>query len=331
MKVGTIGSGVIVDRMIEALKNEGHTVVAVYSRTEEKGKAFADQHGVKKVYTDLDEMLADPDVEVVYVASPNALHVPQTKKALEAGKDVITEKPFAGSKKEAEEVFELAEEKGKHVFEAITTVYMPNFINIKDNLDMVGTVANVNANFSQYSSKYGKFLAGEDPNVFTLEYDGGALMDINVYNIHFVTGLFGRPEKVTYFPRKGRNGIDVSGTLILEYPDFDAVLIGAKDSSSPGEAFIQGEKGTIEVTNGSVGRCRQVNFIPPVGDMIGKQEEDNKEDMTVKQNPNHMDYEVREFDRIMREGDKDAYEKAKAQTLMVMEIIEEAKRQRDGR
>ena len=74
---------------------------------------------------------------------------------------------------------------------------------------------------------------------------GGALMDLNVYNIHFVVGLFSMPKKVQYYPNLAENGVDTSGILVMEYPDFQAVCTAAKDSSSDPFVIIQGEEGTI--------------------------------------------------------------------------------------
>ena len=99
INIATIGSGVIVDRMIDAIAQvNGVNLYAVYSRTEEKANAFAAKHKADKAYWDLDEMLQDPAVDVVYVASPNSLHFSQAKRALAAGKHVLLEKPFCATK-----------------------------------------------------------------------------------------------------------------------------------------------------------------------------------------------------------------------------------------
>ena len=106
MKIGTIGSGFIVRYMLENVaKTEGITCEAVYSRTMENGKKLADEFGVEKVYTDLDEMCKDEAIDAIYVASPNSLHYEHAKKALSYGKHVICEKPFTPTAAEAEERF----------------------------------------------------------------------------------------------------------------------------------------------------------------------------------------------------------------------------------
>lgn len=332
MKVGTIGTSVITTRMIDALKNTGNEVNAVYSRSEAKAKEFADTWGAPKAYSDLDAMLKNADIDTIYVASPNSLHYEQAKKALEAGKHVIGEKPFTSTVEQAKELYALAEEKGLYIFEAITTIHLPNYKAIAEAIKegRIGNPKVVTGNYSQYSSRYTPYLEGKVTNIFDPAFDGGALQDINVYNIHFITGLFGKPETVTYYPNKGFNGIDTSGMLVLQYPGFTALAVGAKDCSAPCEVWLEGDKATIGVLS-SPGQVRTVRYYPPKGDMTGKKDADTSQDMGIVQNANHMDYEAADFKRIIEEDDRAAYEALKAQTLVVAEILEEAKRQRDAK
>ena len=112
MNVATIGSGVIVERMIKAMRLDGrYNLYCVYSRTKKRAKEFAEKHGIQKYYTDMEEMLNDENVDIVYVASPNSLHYSQSKMALEHKKHVINEKPFTPTLKECNELFEIAEKR----------------------------------------------------------------------------------------------------------------------------------------------------------------------------------------------------------------------------
>ncbi|MCF0105614.1 MAG: Gfo/Idh/MocA family oxidoreductase [Holdemanella sp.] len=329
MKVGTIGSGVIVTRMIDALRNvEGNEVVACYSRTQKRADEFSKQYNIPKTYTDLDEMLKDDEIDTIYVASPNSLHFEQSKKALLAKKHVINEKPFTASIKQAKELFDIAKENGVYIFEAITTHYLPNYDVVKKNLDKVGEIKFIQINFSQYSSKYAKYKNHENPNVFNPAFKGGALMDINVYNLHFVTGIFGKPLSSTYIANQGYNGIDTSGIVILQYPDFIATCIGAKDSSSTNSAIIQGDKGYIRVYNSSTGVCKDVLYSPPVGDLIGiKGFKDPTEHIGIEQAFNHMVYEVKNFMDVIDNKNDVLYKKMCDQTLLVVEILEQSLKQ----
>ena len=328
IRVATIGSGVIVDRMIQAIQSTNDMCVqAVYSRTMQKAQEFALKHHVETFYDDLDAMLADSQINTVYVASPNSLHYEQSKKALLAGKHVICEKPFCSRLAQAKELFALAEEKGVFIFEAITNIHTPNFKIIQDSLSRCGQVKMVQCNFSQFSSKYLDYKAHKQRNVFDLAFDGGALTDINVYNLHFVTGLFGMPTSCEYIANVGYNGIDTSGIVILKYEDMIAVCVGAKDCSSPNCAYIQGDEGTIRMDRASIGVCSHVDFIPPKGDGIGKKDANMFEELGIEQEF-HMNYECEDFVSAIVNKEYDRYEQWKQQTLMVVSLLEECKKQR---
>ena len=266
-------------------------------------------------------MLGDENVDIVYVASPNSLHYKQSKMALEHKKHVINEKPFTPTLKECNELFEIAKKNGVYIFEAITNVHLPNYQIIKENLSNCGNIKMVQCNFSQYSSKYQRYKDHIQTNAFDPNFNGGALMDINVYNLHFVTGLFGKPKDVHYFKNVGYNGIDTSGIVIMEYPNFIATCTGAKDCSSPYTVYLQGDQGTLIVSGASSGVCKDVFFDVPKKDQIGKKAVDTKEKISIEQ-PNHMLYECKDFMDIILNKDDKAYTTYKEQTQMVVELLE---------
>lgn len=322
MKIGTIGSGMIVDRFIQAIEmTEGVELVAVYSRGEEKAKAFAQKHNAKKYYVDIDEMLADEEIDTIYVASPNSLHYPQTLKALQAGKHVINEKPFTSTLEECDMLIRTAKENDVFLFEAITTLHLPNYRIIKENLKNIGDIRLVTCNFSQFSSRYGKYKNHEQSNAFDPAFSGGAIMDINVYNIHFTVGLFGKPNSYEYHPNIGYNGVDTSGVMIMKYDNFIATLIGAKDSSSEYLCFVQGDQASIKMSGGSTGVCKNVEIIPLKGDQIGVTNPvDSSNNIGIEQ-AMHMTYEVEAFRDIVNNNDMDKYNALLQHTRDVMEII----------
>ena len=260
IKVGTIGTGFIVEWFLTSVAdNEGIECIAVYSRSEEKGRKLADKYNVEKVYTDFDKMLEDEEINFIYVASPNSLHFEHTLKSLNRGKNVITEKPFTTTVTETEMLISVAKAKQLFLFEAITTIYMPNFHMIKEKLNLLGRIRMVQCNYSQYSSRYDKLLSGEVTNVFDPDFGGGALVDLNIYNLHFCCGLFGIPNDIHYYANKWENGIDTSGVLILTYPDFYCTCVGAKDSNSQNLTQVQGEKGYLQVST-ETGMCRGIHI-----------------------------------------------------------------------
>lgn len=252
MNIGILGTGSIARTMAaEFAKVPAFRCEAVCSRQQATGEALAQQFGISKVYTDYDAMLADPDIELVYIATPNSLHYAQTKAALLTGKNVLCEKPFVPTVAEADELIALAKEKHLFLFEAITTAHHPNYALAKQYLDDIGSLRIVSCTFCQYSSRYDAFMNGQTPPVFDPAYCGGALMDLNIYNIYFVVGLFGDPKAVHYYPNRHANGIDTSGILILEYPDFVCQCTAAKDCSAHNSAQIIGTEGSILIEPGS--------------------------------------------------------------------------------
>ena len=252
MKIGVIGTGSISTWFMQAARLvDDLEFTAVYSRSEEKGAKFAAENRIEKVYTNLDAMFADESIDTVYVASPNSLHFEHAKQALEAGKHVMVEKPFTGNVEKAEALIALAKEKKLFLFEMICNIHMPHFRYIKNRLQELGKLRIVQCNYSQYSSRYNALLEGRVENVFNPKMSGGALADINIYNLHFVMALFGTPKAIHYHANTHDNGVDVSGVLVLDYGDFKASLVGAKDSFSYNIAQIQGEHGYIMIPGGA--------------------------------------------------------------------------------
>lgn len=276
MKLAILGTGMIVQEALPIISGVGFESVSILG-TERSGartEQLAKQYGLARCYFDYDEILSS-DADTVYIALPNNLHVPYARKALNAGKNVIVEKPAATNLAEFQELRRLAEEKGLILLEAMTVHYLPAYQSLKKELGAVGQVRMVSMNFNQYSSRYDKFLAGETPPVFDPSKAGGALMDINVYNLHFIVGLFGKPKAARYYANIQR-GVDTSGAAVLDYGDFKAVCVAAKDSESPTPSAIQGEKGCV--------------LIPMPANRITA--------YTVI--PNHADGETREFPEVHR-------------------------------
>jgi predicted dehydrogenase len=309
MKIGTIGTGVIVEEFLNAINEvENLECTAVYSRKEETARVLADKYGVKQIYTDYDALLNDENVNFVYIASPNSLHYEYALKALQNGKNVICEKPFTSTINEAKTLADLAKEKNLFLFEAITTLHLPNYNKIRKLIGSIGKLKLVQCNYSQYSSRYNKFLAGEITNAFNPEFSGGALQDINIYNLHFVTGLFGKAKSVKYAANIAENGIDTSGIITLKYDDFVCECVGAKDSNSPNFAIIQGTKGYIKL-NSPANQC--LSFEVELNGII---ETYNEQKFT-----NRMVYELMDFVNIYNNSDFEKCYKLLEHSLSVVE------------
>lgn len=245
MKLGIVGSGKIVQEFLPWLAScRAFEVAALCStqRSADKAAALCAQYGVPLHVTDYGQLLAA--VDVVYIALPNLLHTSYAKAALEADRHVIVEKPLAPCASEAAALAALAHRKGCFLFEAVTTQYLENYRKLRQLLPRVGQVKLVQCNFSQYSSRYDGFCAGQTAPVFDPQQAGGALMDLGVYNVSYIVGLFGEPQQVHYAANLER-GIDTSGILTMDYRSFKAVSIAAKDCAAPPRYVIQGTRGYL--------------------------------------------------------------------------------------
>ncbi|HJC46149.1 MAG TPA: Gfo/Idh/MocA family oxidoreductase [Candidatus Faecalibacterium faecigallinarum] len=245
MKLGIVGSGKIVQEFLPWLASSPAFEVAALCSTQrsaDKAAALCAQYGVPFHVTDYSQLLAA--VDVVYIALPNLLHTAYAKAALEAGRHVIVEKPLAPCASEAAALSALAHRKGCFLFEAVTTQYLENYRKLRQLLPRVGQVKLVQCNFSQYSSRYDAFCAGQTAPVFDPQQAGGALMDLAVYNVSYIVGLFGEPQQVHYAANVEK-GIDTSGILTMDYRSFKAVSIAAKDCAAPPRYVIQGTRGYL--------------------------------------------------------------------------------------
>lgn len=317
MKLGIVGAGTIVHPFLSAtleVKEIELSAICGLDKDKEAMEKLSEEFSIATIYYDYTKLL-ESDIEAVYIAVPNHLHYGFAKKALEANKNVILEKPFASTYQEAKELIELSKEKELVIFEAITNQYLPNYLKTKELLPQLGDIKIVQLNYSQYSRRYDQFKQGVILPVFDPKQSGGALMDLNVYNIHFITGLFGRPNQIHYIANIEK-GIDTSGILTLDYPTFKCVAIGAKDCQSPIAINIQGDQGYIHSDMPA-----NVYGHFELGLNHGDQQLYNE------QTKSRLTYEIEAFVKSVNEKDKDFVEKANLQTLQVMEILDEARKQ----
>ena len=246
MKLGVIGTGMIATEFLPYLVNMPELEVqAVLStpRSLEKAKKLCREYHIPCA-TDRFEKLCDAGVDTVYIAVPNLLHRDYCVRAIEAGLNVIVEKPLASRIEEVRELKALAKDRRRFLFEAITTLYLPAYQKIAEWLPRIGEVKLVQSQFCQFSSRYRAFQRGEIAPVFDPKQAGGAMMDLNLYNLHYVMGLFGVPESADYRPELER-GIDTSGVTLLCYPGFSALCTSAKSCGGAGWGLIQGTDGCI--------------------------------------------------------------------------------------
>lgn len=319
MKLGIVGSGKIVhDFLTAADKVKGLKVKGISStpRSKEVLEDLQKKYDIPEIYTDNDLLFSNASIDTIYVAVPNVLHYQICKEALEAGKNVICEKPFVYTVKEAEELKAIADHNHLFIIEAITNIYLENFNKIKEAIPKLGPLHIVNLNYTQYSTRYSELKKGNLLPVFNPQKGGGALMDLGIYDIHLAVGLFGMPEAVQYLPNY-QKGTDTSGVIILRYPTFICVMIAAKDSFADAKSFIEGEDGSL-VINGLVNQLPSFELQMRTADKGGDVQNYNKYD-------HRMISEFTTFVKLFDGKDQAAVDSAFTHSVQVLKVLDLAK------
>lgn len=317
VRFGVVGTNWITERFLKAaLQAEDFQLTAVYSRTEEKAKEFAGKYGVKSTFTDLQTMAASGEIDAVYIASPNSLHAEQSILFMKNNVHVLCEKPIASNTKELTSMIAAARENNVLLMEALKSSFMPNFLAVKENLHKIGKVRRYFASYCQYSSRYDAYRQGTVLNAFNPDFSNGSLMDIGIYCVYPLVALFGKPEEIKAAGYNLESGVDGEGSMVLKYPDMDAVIMYSKitDSSLPAE--IQGEDGNIVIDRISAPEKVELHY-----------RNGEREDLTQDQLSDSMYYEAKEFIRLVQAGKTESDINSHANSMITMEIIEEARRQ----
>lgn len=219
---GILGCGTIANEMAATFQKMGHEIYGVANRTPEKAEKFADKYGVKHVFETYEEMLADENIDIIYVATPHSMHYENMKQAVNAGKHILCEKAITVNVAQLEEVLELAEEKGVVVREAMTISHMPLYKKLKERIKegAIGNTKMVQVNFG--SNK------GYDSTqrFFALEAAGGALLDIGVYATAFArTFLSEMPNTILTTVEYLETGADEQSGIIMKNTKGEMVVM----------------------------------------------------------------------------------------------------------
>lgn len=249
IRLATIGTSSITRSLVDAVALvDGISVTRVLSRDEARGRRFVSSAGladVASVVSDLGELLADPDVDAVYVASPNSLHEGQALAAVRAGKHVLVEKPAVTTAEAWERLRGEARDRGVVLLEAMRTEYDPGLDVVRGVIPSLGTIRRVRLSYEKRSSRYDQVLAGERVNIFDPALAGGALLDLGVYCVHAMVSLFGEPVHVQAAHVTIASGVDGAGAALFTYPGFVAEICYSKITTSTLPSEIQGELATL--------------------------------------------------------------------------------------
>ena len=318
MNLAVIGTSKIAQKLTSTfLTFPDMQVNAVYSRTKEKGKEFASVFSCTKVYTDLEDMVNDKEIDLVYIASPNALHVAQSKICLQHGKHVFCEKPIAFSRDELDSLIALAKQNHCFFQEAMTVTYMPNISILKQAIQDKHPHL-LTCDLSQYSIQYDALKQGEISNVFAKQMKGGALYDLGVYCLHFVYGILGYPKAMTKYDVRYTNGIDTSGVIVMQYEQCNAIISYGKDSKGSAHTRIQCEEGYYDM-EGACSRLRTIVF----------HDEQGTHALGTETKENHHWYEVDAFLKMIQKNNHAFQQQQWEQSLAVCQLLEELQEKGD--
>ena len=287
LKLGIIGRNFVVDWMLAAAEQVPDLQpVAIYSRSMEDAKAFAEKYNLPYTFDDLEAMANCSEVEAVYVASPNFCHYPQAKLLLEHGKHVLCEKPGVVNMTQLRDLLETAKANNVIYLEAMRLVHDDALDVIRRALPQIGALRRVTFEFTQYSSRYDRVRAGEPGiNAFDPSLSNGSIMDMGCYPVAAIACLFGRPERVSAMGVKLDNGFDGNGVILMQYPGFTAEASYSKICKQVAPTYLMGEDGAILLDD--INRTKRIWLQKRTGEVRELPYEEKK--------PINMMYELRHF------------------------------------
>lgn len=308
-RVGIIGAGHIAEKMAWTLTQMTEAeLYAVASRSLEKAEAFAEKYGFSKAYGSYEDILDDPMVELVYVATPHSFHHAHVRMCLEKGKPVLCEKAFMLNRAQAEDVINLAREKKVFLAEAIWTRYEPAR-EILDGLIASGEIGT--PTFLKASLSYP--VEGKE-RVRTAALGGGALLDLGVYCINFALMNMGSDiEKITTTCRKNEEGVDVQETFTFQYRDGRTAMLAASVlCADDRQGIISGDKGYIIADN----------INNPLRFDIYRRGAELVRSVEVPQQITGFEYQVRACIEAIRSGKIEPDAMPHSEILRVLEIMD---------
>ncbi len=365
-RFGIVGTGRISDWVLRgAVMEPRFEAAAVCSRSQASGDAFAGARGIGKVYTDIDAMASDPDIDAIYIGTPNSTHHDLAIRCMNRGKHVLCEKPMASNAREVRGMIDAARANGVMLMEAMISTLCPNFVAARTHLRELGDVRHYFASFCQYSSKYDlvkRIIAGKDnspvPSSLNPDCCGGALMDIGIYPIYPMISLFGRPKGIKadvtvcevpvasgrFDKLSGRDGIcdrradaepveasnrwkrvDLQGSVIFEYEGLTATVLYSKIADSRLCSEISCDGGIISLDQIHI--CRHAQMTRRGAPTSGRTSGPTAEDISVPVDPDEYLCEFREFINVLESGRLESPVNSLETSLATAEILDEIRRQ----
>lgn len=320
LRWGTLGTGWIAEKFFDALhRHTRQRLVAVGSRSEPKASAFAARHGAERSFAGYEALVADPGVDVVYVATPHSEHLANALLAIRAGKHVLVEKAFTRNAGEARELLDAARAAGVAVLEAMWTRFLPD-MDVVRQLLADGALGELETVFSDH----GQWFA-HDPGfrLFDPAKAGGAMLDLGVYPVSFTHFALGAPGRVVALGSKAFTGVDRQVSAVCDgfdaHPHAQALLNTTLAAATPTTAFIAGDAARLEIPTAF--------YAPQRLRVTTRDGEVSLSDEPVIQAHAGLCYEAAHFATMIAEGRVESELLPWSETLSVMETMDELRRQ----
>lgn len=241
---GILATGGIAHAFARDLTDAGFRIAAVGSRRADAAVAFAEEFGIPTAHGSYEELVADPGVDVIYVATPHPMHVRDAVLAIDAGKHVLIEKPVALNAAEAQLIADRAADEGVIAMEAMWTRYLPHMVRIREIL-AAGTLGEVRTVLADHTQN---LPTNPEHRLQNPDLGGGALLDLGIYPVSFAVDVLGLPAGIRAHASMTPTGVDRQTAMIFDYEDGrQAVLHTALDTAGPNRAAIIGTEGAIEI------------------------------------------------------------------------------------
>jgi predicted dehydrogenase len=316
LRWGILGAGFIASELTQDLLATGMTITAVGSRSQDSADAFAEKYGIATAHSSYAGLVADPNVDVIYVTTPHPFHHEHALLALNAGKHALVEKPFTMDAAEARDIVELAAEKKLVVLEAMWTRWLPHMIRVRE-IIAAGTLGDVRTIIADHNQDLPDDAAHRilDPNL-----GGGALLDLGIYPVSLAWDIFGKPKTIAAISSASPiTGVDRQTAMLFSYDDGQqAVLHAALDTLGPNTAAIIGTKGRIEIDSVWY-TATSFTVYDEKNTVIEKFDE------TVVSRG--MQYEAMALEQIVASGTLEGEELPPSETVAIMETLDEIRRQ----
>lgn len=316
LRWGILATGGIAHAFTGDLVKNGLTVQAVGSRSQASADAFAAEFGIPTAHPSYEALVADPDVDIIYVSTPHPFHAANASLALEAGKHVLVEKPITVNADEARALVALAESKNLLLLEAMWTRFLPHMGRIRD-IIAAGSLGEVRSLIADHTQDL-----PDDPShrINSLELGGGALLDLGIYPVSFASALFGRPETILASATLKDTGVDAQIATIFRYAGGQiASVISASDTKGPNTASILGTDGRIDID--------EVWYTPTSFRVYNAANEVVEEYSTPEFTGRGMHWQALEAERLVAAGLLTSELLTVTESVQIMETLDEIRAQ----